>query len=143
MADQNKYLGPVLIRELNIATQLLDVTEQKAVIDALAVLSNLSVFPPVTITTAAYNPTVADAGSYLRHTFNGAKTSAINADATFGQADPGTRIKGRVANTGSLTFSAGAGATLNAPGGTLVVPANATYDLVKVAANTWDLSWSA
>ena len=143
MADRS-YLGPIATQEIVKNTQLLDINEQASVIDALATYAQYGSFGgPITITTAAYSPVATDAGKYLRHTFNGAKTLVVNGDATMGALDNGARIKGRVANTGSLTVSGAAGATVIAPGGTLVVTANATYDLVKVAANTWDLSWSA
>lgn len=142
MADRS-YLGAIATQELVKNTQLLDVNEQAAVIDSLAAYSQYAGFGINTVATAAYAFTAIDSGRYLRHTFNGAKTAVVNADATVGALDTGSRIKGRVANTGSITFSAGGGATLNAPGGTLVVPANATYDLIKVGPNAWDLSWSA
>ena len=142
MADINKYLGANQVAEIVRATQLLSVIEQKAILDSLATSSNLGLVAVSTITTAAYTASSADLGSYLRHTYNGAKTLSVPGDATFGAADIGTRLKGRVANTGSLTISGTAGATVNAPTTTNVVTANGTYDLVKVAANTWDLFWS-
>ena len=141
MADLN-YLGPVLTRELNIATQLIELFEAKAIQDALALVLQQGGFYVSTVTTAAYTVLTSDAGRYVRHTFSGAKTLSVPGDATLGPLDIGTRIKGRVANTGSLTISGTAGATVNAPTATNVVTANGTYDLIKVAANTWDLSWS-
>lgn len=142
MADRS-YLGAIAVQELAKETQLLDIAEQAAVIDALASFQKFGGFGINTIATAVYAPRSTDAGKYLRHTFSGAKTINIDGDALFGALDIGSRIKGRVANTGSATFAGTNGGVVNAPGGTLVVPANATYDLIKVAANTWDLSWSA
>jgi hypothetical protein len=141
MADLN-YLGPVLSRELSIATQLIELFEAKAIQDALALVLQQGGFYVSTVTTAAYVVVAADAGKYIRHTFNGAKTLQVQGDALLGPLDIGTRIKGRVANTGSLTITGVSGATVNAPTATNVVTANGTYDLIKVAANTWDLSWS-
>lgn len=143
MADRS-FLGSVLLRELAIATQqpLLGTDEQTAVLDALAVFSQYVNYPVVTEATAARTAVATDAGKYIRWTFSGAKALSVPGDATLGQLDIGSQLKGRVANTGSLTITGTAGATVNAPVGTNVVTANGTYTLTKVAANTWDLQWS-
>lgn len=141
MADRS-FLGPVALREHNISTQLLDLNEQQGVQDALASFAQFGGLNVLTETLAARVAVRTDAGKYVRHTFNGAKTLQIPGDATLGDLDVGTRLKGRVANTGSLTITGVSGATVNAPVTTNVVTANGTYDLVKVAANTWDLFWS-
>lgn len=141
MADRS-FLGPVLTRELNVATQLLEINEQTAVLDALASLSQYESFPVVTEATAARTAVATDSGKYIRWTFSGAKALSVPGDATLGPLDIGSQLTGRVANTGSLTITGTAGATVNAPTATNVVTANGTYILTKVAANTWDLAWS-
>lgn len=141
MSDRN-FLGPVTTREYNIATQLLSLDEQAAVLDAVAVVAQFGAALVVTDALAARVATQLDAGKYVRHTFSGAKTLQVPGDATMGALDAGAVLTGRVANTGSLTITGVSGATVNAPVTTNVVTANGSYRLTKVAANTWDLAWS-
>ena len=95
--------------------------------------------PTVTDSTTARTLAIGDAGDYLRFTNAGASACTVPPQsAVTWLAD--TEVNIRRAGDETLTLTAGAGVTLNAPaGGTLVMGLAMSVTLKRVASDEWDV----
>lgn len=105
--------------------------------------SGVTQFLPIeTIPDTEYDLASADAGRYLRFTATTDKVVTVRPDSSHPLAAE-TEWHFRNVGTGSLTFVAGGGVTINAPaGGSLVVPPNGVATLKRAATNVFDLMGS-
>ncbi|MNY20919.1 hypothetical protein D3C86_1544330 [compost metagenome] len=95
--------------------------------------------PVITEATGSRVASLADAGSYLRFTFAGAKAYTVAPQAGVIWLDD-TEIHGRNVGATDLTLTQGAGVTLNTPfGGTLLIPTGGSFTLKRVASDEWDV----
>lgn len=93
-----------------------------------------------TVSTASSDLDAGWASDYTRFTHSaGAKTLNVRTNATHAIATM-SKFPGRNAAANNLTIVPAGGVTINAPaGGTLVIPPQGTFTLVKVATDEWDL----
>jgi len=82
---------------------------------------------------------LADVGKWLEFNSGSGQAAILPADNVV-SFPISTVLTGRQAGVGTVTFSAGAGATVQSAGGKLATAAQyAVWSAVKVAANTWSL----
>jgi hypothetical protein len=95
-----------------------------------------------TVSTATRDLIQADRDKYLRFTHSGAKTFTVIEEAT----DPITQdtlVTGRVVGAGDLTIVEDGAVVVNPPaGGSLVIPPDTTFTLLRVAEDVWDLFYA-
>jgi hypothetical protein len=88
--------------------------------------------------TGNYTPTAGDLGYYIRMNNTIPAAVTLVSDAT--EAIPvGTTFIVGQANVGSVTFVAGAGATIHSPGQLTIALQWGKVAVFKVAANTWEI----
>jgi hypothetical protein len=88
--------------------------------------------------TSSYVLVAADASAYVRMNVASANTVTVSADSTTNFAT-GTIISIRQVGAGTTTITAGGGVTISSPSTLALRAQNSTVQIVKVAANTWDL----
>lgn len=97
-----------------------------------------SLAPVATVAGTAHDIAAGEVGSYLRFTAATPKTCTVRPQSTHALPDNG-EWHIRNAGAGSLTLTAGAGVTINAPyAGTLVVPPAGTVTVKRVAVDVFD-----
>jgi hypothetical protein len=95
-----------------------------------------------TVSTATRDLIQADRDKYLRFTFSGAKTFTVIEEAT-DQITQDTLVTGRVVGSGDLTIVEDGVVVVNPPaGGSLVIPPDTTFTLLRVAEDVWDMFYA-
>ena len=90
----------------------------------------------ISVPTANYTLTAADAGTFIRMNVAGANTLTVPPNSSV--AFPiGTVIEGAQAGAGQVTITPGAGVTINATPGLKTAAQYATFGLLKTATDTW------
>lgn len=89
--------------------------------------------------TASYQLATTDAGQFVRMNVASANNLTVAPDATV-NFPTGTIVTIRQVGAGTTTVVAGAGVTISTPSTLILRAQNSTIQLVKVAANTWDLA---
>lgn len=88
--------------------------------------------------TTARTLSQSDSGKHIRFTSSSASTATIQTNA-ISEIETGARIRLVRAGTGSLTVSPAGGVTVNSASGLSASAQFKQLELVKVAANEWDL----
>ena len=88
--------------------------------------------------TSSYTPTAEDLGYYIRMDNSSAATITLVSDSTEAIPVGTTFIVGQV-NNGTVTFVAGAGATIHSPGQLAIALQWGKVAVFKVAADTWEI----
>lgn len=116
-----------------------DISAQlSAAAPALTKLASGTSVPINTQTVASYHLALSDAGTYLR--MNVASANSVTVDPDSVTSFPvGTFLTIRQAGVGITTIVAGAGVTITTPSSLVLRTQNSTVQLIKIAANTWDL----
>ncbi|MNZ41746.1 hypothetical protein D3C78_593030 [compost metagenome] len=133
-------IGAATAAQGALADTAVQPAELAAEVSALESSIAVATFAPVIFeVTGSRVASLADAGSYVRFTFTGAKTYTVAPQANVTWVDS-TEIHGRNVGATDLTLAQGAGVTLNVPyGGTLLIPTGGSFTIKRVAADEWDI----
>jgi hypothetical protein len=102
------------------------------------IITATSVQTPINTQTVNYQLVLTDAGGLVRMNLAGANTLTVPADGTT-NFPVGSAITIRQVGAGQTTIVAAGGVTISTPSSLVVRVQNASVEVIKVAANTWDL----
>lgn len=129
-----QYPGITITPNLGLSLVGMDavVAENFAALDAVAVAQ-------INNQTASYQLALSDASGYVRMNVSTANNLTVAPDSTVNFVI-GTVITVRQVGAGQTTVVAGVGVTISSPSTLALRAQNSTVQLIKVAANTWDLA---
>ena len=104
-----------------------------------AYVTGADVLVGINTQTASYHAVLADAGALIRMNDASANSVTIDPDATT-DFPAGSTVSVRQVGAGTTTIAAGAGVTITTPSSLILRVQYSTVQLIKVAADTWDLA---